>query len=41
MGLANYYRQFVRGFSVLSKLLTLLTRYDQEWTWGSAQEKAF
>ena len=41
MGLANYYRQFVRGFSLLAKPLTLLTRVDQEWMWGLDQEKAF
>jgi hypothetical protein len=41
MGLANYYRRFVRGFSVLAKPLTKLTRVDQEWMWGPDQERAF
>jgi len=41
MGLANYYRRFVRGFSLLAKPLTRLTRVDQEWMWGPDQERAF
>ena len=41
MGLANYYRKFVRGFSLLAKPLTLLMRIHQEWMWGPAQEAAF
>ncbi len=41
IGLANYYRRFVRGFSHMAKPLTLLTRAGQEWIWGPDQEKAF
>ena len=28
IGLANYYRRFFRGFSILAKPLTLLTHFD-------------
>jgi hypothetical protein len=41
MGLANYYRRFVCGFSLLAKPLTWLTYADQEWMWGPDQERAF
>lgn len=41
MGLANYYLRFVCGFSVLAKPLTLLTRADQDWIWGLAQQETF
>jgi hypothetical protein len=41
MGLANYYRRYVKGFSALARPLTMLTKGDQPWVWGEAQEKAF
>ena len=41
MGLANYYRQFVKGFSSLAKPLTKLTKIDQDWQWEDEQEQAF
>ena len=31
LGLANYYRRFVRNFSVIAKPLIQLTRTGQEW----------
>ena len=41
MGLANFYRRYVKGFSAIAKPLTMLTRLDQVWTWGDDQERAF
>jgi hypothetical protein len=40
-GLANYYWRYMKHFSALAKPLTMLTRGDQPWAWGEAQEKAF
>ena len=40
-GLANYYRRFVKNFSLIAKLLTILTEKDQPWTWRQEQEQAF
>jgi hypothetical protein len=34
LGLANYYRRFVKNFSLIAKPLTILTSKDQPWTWG-------
>jgi hypothetical protein len=31
MGLANYYRRYVKSFSVMAKLLNMLLKLDQEW----------
>ena len=41
LGLANYYRQFIKNFAVLAKLLNMLTRKDEKWKWEEAQQKAF
>ncbi len=41
MGLVNYYRKFVKGFSVMAKPLNMLLKLDQEWQWGDEQERAF
>ena len=41
LGLANYYRRFVKNFSLIAKLLIILTEKDQRWTWGREQEQAF
>lgn len=41
MGLANYYRRFVKGFSAIAKALTKLTKVDQEWQWEDEQEQVF
>jgi hypothetical protein len=40
MGLANYYRRFVKGFNAMAKPLNML-KLDQEWQWGDEQEQAF
>ncbi len=41
MGLTNYYCRYVKGFSVMAKLLNMLLKLDQEWQWGDEQERAF
>jgi hypothetical protein len=33
MGLTNYYRRYVKGFSVMAKPLNMLLKLDQEWQW--------
>ncbi len=38
MGLANYYRRYVKGFNAMVKLLNMLLKLDQEWQWGDEQE---
>jgi hypothetical protein len=38
MGLANYYRRYVKGFSVMAKPLNMLLKLDQEWQWGDEQK---
>ncbi len=40
MGLANYYRRYVKGFSAMAKPLNML-KLDQEWRWADEQERAF
>ena len=32
LGLANYYRQFVKNFSLIVKTFTIFSRKDQPWT---------
>ena len=34
LGLASYYRRFVRGFSEIARPLTELTRTGTEWKWS-------
>ena len=41
MGLASYYRKFMKGFSQLAKPLTDLTRDKVAWSWGDLQESSF
>ena len=41
LGLASYYRKFIRGFSQLTKPMTDLTRDKVAWTWGDAQDNSF
>ena len=41
LGLASYYRKFVRGFSQLAKPLTDLTRAKVDWKWGDTKENSF
>ena len=41
LGLASYYRKFIKGFSQLAKPMAGLTRDKIAWSWGDAQEKIF
>ena len=41
LGLANFYRRFIKDFAKHAKPLTILTRKDQKWFWGDDQQKAF
>ncbi|MGL5500526.1 MAG: reverse transcriptase/ribonuclease H family protein, partial [Plesiomonas shigelloides] len=41
LGLANYFRKFVQGFSLLVAPLTNLTRKGLRWNWTAECEKAF
>ena len=41
LGLANYYRWFVKDFATIAKPLHETTRKDKKWNWGDEQQKAF
>jgi len=41
LGLANYYRQFVKDFAKIAKLLHEMMRKETKWSWGERQQKAF
>jgi len=41
LGLANYYRQFVKDFAKIAKPMRKLVRKDKKWNWGEKQEEAF
>ena len=41
MGLANFYRRFVKGFAAIAKLMTDLTKKDRDFTWSNEEEAAF
>jgi len=41
LGLANYYRRFVKDFVKIAKPLHKLVKKDKKWSWGEEQEKAF
>jgi hypothetical protein len=41
LGLASFYRRLVPDFAQIAKSLTLLTRKNQEFTWGPKQQEAF
>jgi len=41
LGLANYYRWFVKYFARIAKLLHEITRKETKWSWGERQQKAF
>ena len=41
LGLAGYYRRFIKGFSDIAKLLTILTKKDTPFHWGEKQQDAF
>ena len=41
LGFCNYYRMFIPGFAHEAKLLTMLTKKNVEWEWGSKQQASF
>nr|GEU43866.1 hypothetical protein [Tanacetum cinerariifolium] len=41
LGLASYYRRFIKGFSKIAKSMTKLTQKDVKFDWGDKQEAAF
>ena len=41
LGLANYYRQFVKDFTRIAKPLHKLVRKDEKWNWRKEQKKTF
>jgi len=41
LGLANYYRRFVKDFAKIAKPLHEMTRKERKWSWGERQQKAF
>ena len=38
LGLANYYRQFVKDFAKIAKSLNNLTRKEEKWKWAKEQQ---
>ncbi|GJS76060.1 putative reverse transcriptase domain-containing protein [Tanacetum coccineum] len=41
LGLAGYYRRFIKNFSKIAKPLTSLTQKNQKYEWGEKEEEAF
>ena len=41
LGLANYYKRFVKDFAKIAKPLHEMTRKEMKWNWGERQQKAF
>jgi len=41
LGLANYYRRFVKDFAKLARPLNNLMRKEEKWRWEEEQQKAF
>ncbi|GJT54965.1 putative reverse transcriptase domain-containing protein [Tanacetum coccineum] len=41
LGLAGYYRRFIKGFSKIAKSMTKLTQKGVKFDWGNKQEVAF
>ena len=41
LGLANYYRRFIKGFASIARLLHDMVKKDQKWDWTEKQEKVF
>jgi len=39
--LANYYRQFVKDFAKIARLLHEITRKEIKWSWKEKQQKVF
>ena len=37
LGLANYYRRFIKDFTQIARPMNMLTRKDVKWVWGKSQ----
>jgi len=37
LGLANYYRRFIKDFAQVARPMNMLTRKDVKWVWGESQ----
>jgi len=40
LGLANYYKRFIKDFAQVARLMNMLTRKDMKWVWEESQQKA-
>ena len=41
LGFCNFYRSFIKGFSAVARPLNDLTRKEEMWHWGNAQQTTF
>ena len=41
LGLANYYRRFVKDFAKIARPLHEMTRKEMKWSWGERQQRSF
>ena len=41
LGLANYYRRFIKNFARIAAPLHMLVRKEQKWKWEKKQEEVF
>ena len=41
LGLANYYRSFIKDFAQVARPMNMLTKKDIKWQWGREQQQAF
>jgi hypothetical protein len=41
LGLVNYYRRFIQGYSKRAALLTDLLKKDHAWSWSDQCQEAF
>ena len=41
LGLANYYRKFIKNFAQVARPINVLMRKDVKWQWKQEQQKAF
>jgi hypothetical protein len=41
LGLAGYYRSFIKDFAAMSKPLNLITRKDTKFSWSEPQQSSF